>query len=54
MLVKLYETSIEIGLSIHVMFYDVFSVIHVLYMRCSIMYLVLFYGISGDVHLFWR
>jgi len=31
-----------------VMFYDIFSDVHIIYMRCSITYLVMFYGAFSD------
>jgi hypothetical protein len=35
--------------NIHVMFYDIFSDVLVIYMRCSIMYFVMFYGVFSIV-----
>jgi hypothetical protein len=35
------------------MFNDVFSDVHVIHMRCSILYLVLFYGVFSNVHLLY-
>ena len=37
--------------SIYVMFDDIFSDVHVIYMRCSIMYQVMFYDVFSSVHL---
>jgi len=36
--------------SIHVILYDVFSDIHVIYMRCSLIYLAKFYGAFNNIH----
>jgi hypothetical protein len=38
------------------MFHDLSSDVHVIYMRCCIMYLVMFYGVFSVVHLvyMWR
>ena len=33
------------------MFFDRFSDVQVIYIRCSIMYLVMFYGVFSDVYL---
>ena len=32
-------------------FCDIFNNVQVIYIRCSIMYLVMFYGVFSDVHL---
>jgi hypothetical protein len=30
--------------------YDVFSNVHIIYMRYSILYLMIFYGVFSDIH----
>jgi hypothetical protein len=48
-----YGVFSDVHFSTHVVFYDVFSNVHVIYMQCSIMYVVMFYGVFNDVHVIY-
>jgi len=39
--------------NIHTMFYDASNNIHLIYMWCSITYLVMLYGVFSDIHLIY-